>query len=721
MQIPTRSPASSTSVARSAPPAESSRRVLSLWLDALLVLAILAGAALLRFLWLDAVPPGWHHDEALMGIMAGEVYRGVQRPVFFSGYLGQEPIYLYLCAGMMWLLGGNQGILPLRLTSALVGLATVGVTYLLGRELWGRRVGLVAAGLLGFSFWQVLLSRDGYRVITQPLLEGITMLLLWRALRNGSRLWYLVAGVSLGLTFYTYLGARAFPGVLVLFGVWWLVAKPDLTPWPPSFLEEQLSPSPYKGEGRGEGAIASFRSVRRVRGLENVLIFALAALVVAAPLLQYFSAHPGSFTARIDQVSVFQTDRPLLNLAKNLVKLLAKFTFRGDALWRYDLAGRPMLVGTVALFFYLGLLVALRDTLRRQASSALALCWFITMLLPSFLSLDDGTYFSRAMGLVPGVFFFPAVGLVAAWDWVEPRLRSVWGGRSTAALATLAALVVAVDGAWTYHDYFDVYAESVGAGRDTMADVVAAARYLAANARPGDEVLISSSYIPHATVAHLAPRAYAQARWFDGDSTLVLPSEARQDTLLVLPASALPRDVESYLPAEALVDKEAFSDGSPKLLVYRLTPEESRAAAQRLLEDPVLHSAGQSLGGKVELAAYRVDPQVVQNQKLSLTVVWKVLVNAPAKDYVAFFHLISEKGGLYGQIDSAAFPASQWRKGDVVLGRFFMEVKDWVPTGKYTLSTGIYDRATVARLPVLASDPPADQVTLGAVQVMAPP
>jgi 4-amino-4-deoxy-L-arabinose transferase-like glycosyltransferase len=153
-------------------------------------------SAALRFLWLNTIPVGWHHDEAMMGLMATEVFRGIDRPIFFTAYTGQEPLYIYLSAGMMWLLGGADTILPLRATSAVVGLATVVITYFLGSRLFDRRVGLLSAALLGFSFWQVLLSRDGYRVITQPLFEGLAVLLLWEAAKRKSSWWYGAAGIA---------------------------------------------------------------------------------------------------------------------------------------------------------------------------------------------------------------------------------------------------------------------------------------------------------------------------------------------------------------------------------------------------------------------------------------------------------------------------------------------------------------------------------------------
>src|SRR5262249_49179482 len=113
---------------------------------------ILLAAAALRFFWLDRYPLGWHHDAALMGGMAGEGYRGEERPIFFQQYLGQEPLYIYASAGAMALLGGDQDILPLRLTSAAFGLLTVALTFALGRTLFGARVGLLAMALVATSF-----------------------------------------------------------------------------------------------------------------------------------------------------------------------------------------------------------------------------------------------------------------------------------------------------------------------------------------------------------------------------------------------------------------------------------------------------------------------------------------------------------------------------------------------------------------------------------------
>lgn len=43
-----------------------------------------------------------------MGEVAGQVYRGEDRPIFFRQYLGQEPLYIHSSAGAIALFGGSN-------------------------------------------------------------------------------------------------------------------------------------------------------------------------------------------------------------------------------------------------------------------------------------------------------------------------------------------------------------------------------------------------------------------------------------------------------------------------------------------------------------------------------------------------------------------------------------------------------------------------------------
>ena len=134
--------------------------------DFVAVLAVLAAAGL-RLVGLARWPPGLHFDEAVYGLQALEIVHGA-RPVFFSSYTGREPLYMYALAAMF--AGAGASVFVLRLTSALIGVVTVALTYPLGRALYGRRVALVATWLIALSYWHVTVSRNGYpNVLIPPL------------------------------------------------------------------------------------------------------------------------------------------------------------------------------------------------------------------------------------------------------------------------------------------------------------------------------------------------------------------------------------------------------------------------------------------------------------------------------------------------------------------------------------------------------------------------
>ena len=57
--------------------------------------------------------------------------------------------------------------------------------FLLGRELFGWRVGLLAATLLAVSLWYVDISRFGLRTDSLPPFLVAALYLTWRTLRTG--------------------------------------------------------------------------------------------------------------------------------------------------------------------------------------------------------------------------------------------------------------------------------------------------------------------------------------------------------------------------------------------------------------------------------------------------------------------------------------------------------------------------------------------------------
>lgn len=84
-------------------------------------------AAFLRLWQLDQLPPGLFFDEAYNGLDARAVADGERFPLYFAGNNGREPLYLYLQAVAVKLLGPSA--YALRLTSALIGILTVPLVF----------------------------------------------------------------------------------------------------------------------------------------------------------------------------------------------------------------------------------------------------------------------------------------------------------------------------------------------------------------------------------------------------------------------------------------------------------------------------------------------------------------------------------------------------------------------------------------------------------------
>src|SRR5215211_940052 len=203
----------------------------------LLLAAILVLAALLRLPWLGELPAGLSHDETVKGYDAWSVLHtgrdqyGAWFPLVFRAIGDQrEAVLPYLILLSEALLGPTD--LAVRLPTALAGIGFVAVLFLLGREMFSTRIGLVAAALLAISPWHVQVSRLAFRAGLLPLTTAAGLWLFLIALRRPRLM--LLAGLVLGLGLHTYLAARLFVplmllGLLVIYRRPLLHGGPDAT------------------------------------------------------------------------------------------------------------------------------------------------------------------------------------------------------------------------------------------------------------------------------------------------------------------------------------------------------------------------------------------------------------------------------------------------------------------------------------------------------------
>jgi 4-amino-4-deoxy-L-arabinose transferase-like glycosyltransferase len=162
-------------------------------------------AAVLRFASLGA--QSYHHDEI---VTASRVLRdGFWHAMDAVGFSESAPP-LYYALAWLWTQVTGTGEAGLRSVSAVAGVATVPVAYLLGAELRGRRAGLIAAALVAVNPMLIWYSQEARGYALFVLLTAISLLCFVRALDRGRRRDSVAWGIASALALATHYFA-AFP------------------------------------------------------------------------------------------------------------------------------------------------------------------------------------------------------------------------------------------------------------------------------------------------------------------------------------------------------------------------------------------------------------------------------------------------------------------------------------------------------------------------------
>lgn len=159
-------------------------------------LAIGVGLAMLVAVLLPInllVTQRFHHDEALYTTWALEIASG-ENPLLYHTPTDKPPLFLYTVAGSLWLLGTSES--AARLPSLLATFLTVGLTFWLGRKLYGNATGLLAAWLVALSPFTILFAPTAF---TDPMLVLLVLAACVTA-AYGQAVW---AGIFLGLAIAT--------------------------------------------------------------------------------------------------------------------------------------------------------------------------------------------------------------------------------------------------------------------------------------------------------------------------------------------------------------------------------------------------------------------------------------------------------------------------------------------------------------------------------------
>jgi len=189
------------------------------WLMAKALWLIIILAAVLRLWNLGNVPPHLTPDEASLGYNAYSILKtgrdeyGKFLPVIFKSFGDFKPgLYVYLTVPFVATLGLNE--LAVRLPSALFGVLSVFLIYLISAKFFGRKIGLLSAFIAAITPWLIYFSRGAWEVNICLTLTLLGIYLFLKSLDNPKFLVF--SAVSFALTFLDYQGAKLSTGIAVL-------------------------------------------------------------------------------------------------------------------------------------------------------------------------------------------------------------------------------------------------------------------------------------------------------------------------------------------------------------------------------------------------------------------------------------------------------------------------------------------------------------------------
>jgi len=395
------------------------------------MLAIVALAAILRFVRLGHSPPGLNQDEAIDAwnawclLKTGHDMTGAAWPVFYSHTVGDNRTTLlyYLLIPFQALFG--LSVLSTRLPAAFFGTLAVPLLGFTAARWWGRRAGVIAALLLAVDPWPLFLSRWSVEGCVTPFFAILPVALLTAAgllprvdrPRAGRAL---LAGLAAGLATYGYWSMRLWVPA-------WLIATFALAG--PTVWREWAE--------------------RRARGAW--LAFCAGLAVTFGPLMVRHVVDP-AIAQRAVMTRLWEPGTPpatILGLVaqRYVIHFGWKFLFgSGDT---YELL-QPAVDGAMHRFLlplFLAGLVAAIARFRRDPAARALLALVLVYPAGDLVARYDGVHELRSAAGIGGLVMLAAFGAISAWNalWFRSRALARGVGLAFAAIAlgfVVRALVV---------------------------------------------------------------------------------------------------------------------------------------------------------------------------------------------------------------------------------------------------------------------------------------
>lgn len=164
----------------------------------------------------------------------------------------------------------------------------------------------------------------------------------------------------------------------------------------------------------------------------------------------------------------------------------------------------------------------------------------------------------------------------------------------------------------------------------------------------------------------------------------------------------------------------ASFDGVPYVWICPNYPYDPQAFA-------IEHRSSVQLGDHIDLLGYELSSsQVTAGDTLTVTLFWQS-DGRLVEDYHVFVHLLNVDGDMVAQQDGVPGqgerPTWSWRDAEVLQDEYTLVIEAGQSASIHTLSVGMYDYLTKARLPAITPSGerlPEDRIVLQEIQVRSP-
>jgi 4-amino-4-deoxy-L-arabinose transferase-like glycosyltransferase len=436
----------------------------------------------------------------------------------------------------------GDGLLGLRITNTLVGSVGVVLTYLLGKEWFGRRAGLLAALLLALSFLDNDLSRDGIHYIQGPTFITLSLYLLTLWITRGSSLAALLAGLSIPLDLQVYFSARAAIVPIAVLGIYLLAQH-----W--TAVRNRWQELPW---------------------------FALGLFVAAAPVVALFATQPTSFNEHQGSVSILNRSADMAAhlrseygtsslptvLRGQIWRTITTFNVRGDSSLQIAWRG-PMLDWVTSALLLAAIALALLRW--KRWSYAVCLAWFWAVVGAVAITIDP-PWWPRLAAVLPAAMLLVGAFLDAAWAAFERafpqrRLDVLMSGVLLAVIAVLNLQTI-------FNDYPSLMRQTGTMGPTLVGQFLAGKKDASRTALISD----GSFLLSHETIRFLAPNA-AGCTILPQQSWSTCPTLARTRVFVVLPGAlkALTRLHRLY-PQGKKIRLGTYLNGAATIVAFQPQP-----------------------------------------------------------------------------------------------------------------------------------------------------